>query len=398
MTIETKPFRAFVLPVFFAGLIPFTTLSADEPARNPLAELGRAAFFDPALSEPAGVSCASCHDPEKAFAGDNGSGIGVARGAPEGSLGFRKAPTLKYLATLPALGWGTVDDEPALIGGMFWDGRASSFETQAIGPLFSAHEMNNSSPASLTARLKTSAYADQFKALFGDDIFSRPDDAVQALATSLGAFQRLPEFAPFSSKYDAVMRGEAELTETESRGLDWFTIAQKGNCHSCHTVNIDSNNPKDSLFTNFAYHALGAPRNSELPATSKADYNDLGLCETLRLDKSFESPDRYCGFFRVPTLRNIELTAPYMHNGVFKTLREAVAFYATRDTNPEDWYPDGVKFNDLPESMRGNVDTTKRPYHRKKGKRPALKETEIDDIVAFLKTLTDGYQPAGKSR
>ncbi|MGH1361336.1 MAG: cytochrome-c peroxidase [Burkholderiaceae bacterium] len=404
MTKETKPVRetksvnALLLAAAITGLTITNCAVASEIVKNPLAELGRAVFFDESLSEPAGVSCASCHDPDRAFSGDNGSGIGVSSGAPEGSFGFRKAPTLKYLATLPALGWGTIDDEPALIGGMFWDGRASSFETQALGPLFSPHEMNNSSPASVASRLQKAAYSAQLKELFGADIFSRPDDAVQALATSVGAFQRLPEFAPFTSKFDAVVRGEAEFTEAESRGLDWFTIGQKGNCLSCHTVDIDSKDPRDSLFTNFAYHALGAPRNRRLPATQDAAYNDLGLCETLRQDKSYSEPDKYCGFFRVPTLRNVALTGPYMHNGVFKTLREAVAFYATRDTDPQQWYPEGEKFNDLPVSMRGNVDTSKRPYHRKKGKRPALKDEEVDDLVAFLNTLTDGYQPASKSK
>jgi len=377
----------------FLLILPAVVQGAD----NTLIHLGRVIFMDTELSEPAGVSCASCHDPARAFSGDNGSGIGVARGAPEGSLGFRKSPTLKYLATTPALGWATIDDEEQLVGGMFWDGRANSFEAQALGPLFSAHEMNNANAASLAAKLAKADYAEQLTAIFGQDLFSRPDDAVSAVATALGAFQRSPQLQPFSSKFDAVLRGQAELTEQEERGLSWFTIGQKGNCLSCHSVNIDSDKPEDSLFTNFGYHAIGAPRNTVLPATIDPDYNDLGLCETLRKDKAFENPDRFCGFFKTPTLRNVALTGPYMHNGVFKTLREAVAFYATRDTNPEQWFPNGDKFNDLPEAMRGNVDTTKRPYHRKKGKRPALKDEEIDDLVAFLKTLTDGYVPDKKA-
>jgi len=364
---------------------------------NALVDLGRSIFMDTNLSEPSGVSCASCHDPAKAFSGDNGSGIGVARGAPEGSLGFRKSPTLKYLAKTPALGWATIDDEKQLIGGMFWDGRASSFETQALGPLFSPIEMNNANPTSLTAKLAKADYAAQMTALYGKDLFARPDEAVAALTTAVGAFQRSVEFQPFTSKFDSVVRGKATFTEQEERGLSWFTIGQKGNCLSCHTVDIDSSKPEDSLFTNFGYHAIGAPRNMELPATAEASYNDLGLCETLRKDKSFENPDQFCGFFKTPTLRNVELTGPYMHNGIFKTLREAVAFYASRDTKPEDWFPNGEKFNDLPLTMRGNVDTTKRPYHRKKGKRAALKDGEVDDIVAFLRTLTDGYVPGKKA-
>lgn len=379
----------FAISIAIALMLPVPAAAAD---RSPLIELGRALFNDKALSEPPGVSCQSCHEAGKAFTGDNGSGIGVANGAMTDSFGFRQAPTLMYLATAPSLGWTTIDDEEVLVGGLFWDGRASSLETQAEGPLFSAHEMNNGDPDAFARRLTGSSHAGQLKALFGNDIFSRPADLAAAVGTALGAFQRTPEFSPFTSKFDAVVRGEAEFTDAESRGLDWFTIGQKGNCLTCHTVNIDSKDPKDSLFTNFGYHALGAPRNTALPATRRPGYNDLGLCETLRKDPAFESPDRFCGFFKTPTLRNVALTAPYMHNGVFETLREAVAFYATRDTDPDLWYPDGIKFNDLPLEMRGNVDTEKRPYHRGKGKRAALKDEEVDDIVAFLKTLTDGYQ------
>ena len=102
---------------------------------------------------------------------------------------------------------------------------------------------------------------------------------------------------------------------------------------------------------------------------------------------------RWCGWFKTPTLRNVALTAPYMHNGKFATLREAVAFYATRDTEPERWYPNGEKFDDLPAQPA----CQRRPRHAavpsSPGQRPALNDEEIDDIVAFLHTLTDGYVP-----
>jgi cytochrome c peroxidase len=102
---------------------------------------------------------------------------------------------------------------------------------------------------------------------------------------------------------------------------------------------------------------------------------------------------RWCGWFKTPTLRNVAVTAPYMHNGKFATLREAVAFYATRDTEPQLWYTNGEKFDDLPPALRSNVDVDTRPYHRMPGRRPALNDEEVDDIVAFLNTLTDGYSP-----
>ena len=99
----------------------------------------------------------------------------------------------------------------------------------------------------------------------------------------------------------------------------------------------------------------------------------------------------------MPTLRNAAVTAPYFHNGQFQTLKEVVAFYVRRDTNPEEWYPVGAagvdKFNDLSSELRSNVNTSEKPYNRLLGQTPALNAQEIDDLVAFLQTLTDGYQP-----
>ena len=218
------------------------------------------------------------------------------------------------------------------------------------------------------------------------------DDPVRTLelfGNAIESFERTPRFAPFSSKFDRFVEGKVALTEQEQRGLGLFQIRQKGNCAGCHTVNEHSKNPRDSLFTDFGYHAVGAPRNPALPANRQADFHDLGLCGPQR---QLAVPDakRWCGAFRTPTLRNVALTAPYGHNGVFRTLRDAVAFYATRDTDPRHWYPKGQKFNDVPPQLKANVDTETPPYHRA-AKRPALRDEEIDDIVAFLRTLSDGY-------
>lgn len=364
------------------------------PQADPMAELGRQLFFDESLSEPAGLSCSGCHDPARAFSGDNGSGLGVALGSRPGQIGFRKAPTLKYLATAPAFAIEQKRRKRVPRGGMFWDGRVDTLEQQAEKPFFSPHEMNLSGPRDLADRVAAAPYADAFRGQFGADVFDDPDRVVAAVTRAIGAFERSPVFQPFTSKFDAVLRGEAEFTPAEDRGYKWFTIAQKGNCHECHVLDVDSNDPRDALFTDFRYHALGVPRNSALPHTAKADYFDLGLCEPLRERGDVENPDEFCGWFKVPTLRNVELTGPYMHNGRFRTLREAVAFYATRDTDPDLWFPPGAKFDDLPAAMHGNVDLKTRPYHRKPGKRPALDDAEVDDIVAFLKTLTDGYDAA----
>jgi cytochrome c peroxidase len=291
-----------------------------------------------------------------------------------------------YLAGAPPFGWRERDGRRQPVGGLFWDGRAAGFADQARFPLLAANEMNNPSLAAVVAKVAASDYAATLRAAWGDEVFATVDGAWKAIAVSLERFQKSAEFAPFSSKFDAVLRGQASFTEQEQRGQSLFLIAQKGNCAACHTLNADSRRPEDSLFTDFGYHVLGVPRHA---AIAQAGEYDLGLCGPARSDLSADK--QWCGSFRTPTLRNIAKTAPYMHNGRFATLREAVAFYATRDTEPQRWYPGAEPFDDLPPPLRGNVDRDTRPYHRQPGQRPALRDDEIDDIVAFLHTLTDGF-------
>jgi cytochrome c peroxidase len=150
------------------------------------------------------------------------------------------------------------------------------------------------------------------------------------------------------------------------------------------------------LFTDFTYDNIGVPRNRNIPDNADAGYFDLGLCGPLRTDLSRR--EEFCGAFKVPTLRNVALTAPYLHNGRFATLQEVVDVYVTRDTDPQKWYGGSGerhsrKFDDLPGRYFGNVNTTEVPYDRHPGDAPALSPSEIDDVVAFLQTLTDGYQP-----
>jgi cytochrome c peroxidase len=368
------------------------TAASPDALRALREQVGQRLFFDTRLSEPAGVACASCHDSARAFSGDNGSGLPVARGSKRESLGTRNAPTLMYLATAPRFAFVEKEGKRVPVGGLFWDGRAATLEEQAVQPYFNPLEMNNGDAKSLVAKVAQGEYAAQFRQAWGADVFDDPQRALAAIGASLAAFQRSALFQPFTSKFDAVLRGQAKFNEQEERGFGLFTIRQKGNCSACHAVNVDSRDPRDSLFTDFSYHALGVARHTAIPANKDATFVDMGLCGPTRNDLA-KQPDakRWCGFFKVPTLRNIALTAPYMHNGRFDKLRDAVAFYATRDTNPERWYPDGAKFNDLPPELHANVDVETPPYHRE-GKRPALKDDEIDDIVAFLHTLTDGWK------
>jgi cytochrome c peroxidase len=169
--------------------------------------------------------------------------------------------------------------------------------------------------------------------------------------------------------------------------LALFNDPGKGNCAACHpsTAGADGSPP---LFTDFSYDNLGVPRNSAIPANLNPAFFDLGLGGPNRTDISDAT---LYGKFKVPTLRNIALTAPYMHNGKFQTLREVVNFYATRDTDPWSWYPLNQKFNDLPAQYQINVNRTEVPMNRNQGDVPALTPQDIDDIVAFLNTLIDGF-------
>ncbi|MGN6573793.1 MAG: cytochrome-c peroxidase, partial [Pseudolabrys sp.] len=200
------------------------------------------------------------------------------------------------------------------------------------------------------------------------------------------------DFYPYSSKYDAVLAGRAQLTPREALGLALFNDPHKGNCASCHRSRPDFNGTPPQ-FTDYGFIALGLPRNKGVPANADPAWRDLGLCGPLRTDLSGR-PD-YCGLFRTPSLRNVALRKTFFHNGLVHSLREAVAFYVERDTAPEKWYPRGAdgriaKFDDLPAAYLTNVNT-EAPFGGKPGDTPALSPSEIDDIVAFLGTLTDGY-------
>ena len=147
------------------------------------------------------------------------------------------------------------------------------------------------------------------------------------------------------------------------------------------------------IFTDFGFVALAVPRNPELPANRDPKFFDLGLCGPLRTDLA--THPEYCGMFRTPSLRNVALRKRFFHNGAIHSLRDAVAFYATRDTNPAKWYSHSngpARYDDLPERYWPNV-SHEVPFAPLPGNKPRLNDREIDDIVAFLGTLTDGYKP-----
>lgn len=361
-----------------------------------LTELGRAMFFDPTLSASGRVACATCHDPRFAFGPPNELAVQIGGGEAT-ALGVRAAPSLRYLQTLAPFtehhydndGDDSIDAGPT--GGHTWDGRASSAHDQARLPLLSPTEMANASPAAVVQTLRRGPLAGRFRALFGASVFDDPDRAFDAALMALEVFQQSPpEFYPYSSRYDEVLRGRAVLSEAEARGLALFNDEAKGNCASCH-LSVPTPDGAFPLFTDFGLIALGVPRNAILPANADPHYNDLGLCGPIRTD--LRDHPGYCGLFRTPTLRNVALRRSFFHNGVFHTLEAAVRFYARRDSHPQEFYPTAAdgrvqRFDDLPPAYRDNLNTDP-PFDRPPGSPPVLDDAEIADVIAFLHTLTD---------
>lgn len=367
-----------------------------------LEALGRKIFSDASISSSGQLACASCHDPRYAFGPPND--LAVQRGGKDlRQAGFRAAPSLKYLQSVPQFtehyyesedeGDASIDNGPT--GGLTWDGRADRARAQARIPLLSPDEMANDNEAAVAARLRRAAYSGEIKAIFGDAAFKDDAKTFAAAVEALEIYQQnAAEFYPYDSKYDAYLAGRAKLSPQEMRGLELFNDPDKGNCGNCHRSEraADGSAPQ---FTDYGMIAIGVPRNRTVAANVNGQFFDLGLCGPLRTD--FVARAEYCGLFRTPTLRNVATRRVFFHNGTIKSLHQAVAFYVERDVDPGKWYPrkaDGSvdKFDDLPARYRENINI-EAPFGGKPGDKPALSSQEIDDVVAFLNTLTDGYRP-----
>ncbi|WP_306591020.1 cytochrome-c peroxidase [Geothrix sp. 21YS21S-4] len=368
------------------------TRAAQTATLSAQAVLGAKIFQDKNLSASRQQSCATCHDPEFAHGAPNT--LPAQMGGPTmQDQGNRQSPSIRYLATNTSFFF---DKEGTPTGGFFWDGRAQSLAEQAGGPPLNPKEMAMPDKASVVERLKEATYAAEFKAVFGPNIFNDAEKAYQAMTLAIQRYElEEPAFRPYDSKYDQFLLGKVKLTAQEMRGLALFNDPLKGNCAACHpsTRGADGTMP---LFTDFTYDVLGVPRNPKLPVNADPNYYDLGLAARDLGDLTGRS-DLY-GAFKVPSLRNVGIRKVYFHNGLYTDLKDVVTFYVQRDTNPENFYPrnpDGSvkKFDDLPAQYHKNVNTTEVPYNRKLGDAPALTDAEIDDVVAFLLTLTDGYKP-----
>ncbi|MBV1838012.1 cytochrome-c peroxidase [Acetobacter estunensis] len=388
------PMSGLVVLLTVFGISPLAAQSvmsrAEVRARTAeLTALGAALFRDPHLSASGRVSCASCHDPVHGFGPPDArpvqpGGVDMAR------TSFRAPPSLTYLQDVPAFSEHEFESEDELdesvdngpTGGLTWDGRVDRTAVQARIPLLSPDEMANPNETAVEKALAAFGHGPTLDrlALKGESRFAVALEALEAYQ------QEAKTFYPFTSRYDGWLAGKEKLTPQELHGLALFEDPAKGNCSSCH-VSAPGRDGSPPRFTDYGLIALAVPRNRQIAANHDSAFHDLGLCGPLRTD--FRDRAEYCGLFRTPSLRNVAQRKVFFHNGVVHDLREAVAFYVTRDSDPGRWYargPHGVTlYDDLPRCYWPNINMDP-PFGRKT---PALSDDEIDAVVAFLRTLTD---------
>jgi cytochrome c peroxidase len=355
-----------------------TALAAGGPGLSPKEQLGKELFFDTNLSTPLGQACAACHGPEVGYTGPdaaiNAAGA-VYEGAVVGRFGNRKPPSAAYAGASPILHF----DGTTWVGGMFWDGRATGLTLgdplaeQAQGPFLNPLEQNNASAQVVIDKVLVSNYSRLFLQVCTDS-----SAYYECIGRAIAAYERSAEVSQFTSKYDYWLKGQANLTGQEARGLALFSGNAK--CANCHV-------PPN--FTDFTYDNLGVPRNPLNPFYTEPTYNldgynwvDTGLGGFLKTAGYSETVYMAeWGKHKVPTLRNVDLrptrkfVKAYSHNGYFKSLEEIVHFYNTRDVLGAGWLPPEVSDN-INTAEMGNL---------------GLNHGEELAIVAFLETLSDGY-------
>ena len=406
--------KTIILPSLL-GLALIPTMGAARDLTD-IEKLGKAIFIDENLSINRNQSCATCHAPEAGWTGDisaiNQAGA-VYGGSITGRFGNRKPPSSAYATPSPILHYIVKKKEALFIGGNFWDGRAtgeklgSPAADQAQGPFLNPLEQALETPADVVSRVCAAAYATLFTDVWGANMCdtANVNTAYDNIALSIAAFEASPESNAFASKFDLSFKGKAKLTQEERRGFALFK--GQGKCARCHTVTAGG---EKSLFTDFTYDNLGVPRNPDNPFYTQTAFNpdgihwiDHGLGGFLasRLDYQQYASANY-GKQKVPTLRNVAkgpagLIKAYGHNGYFKSLKGIVNFYNTRDVKPR--CPEGLlgdPRDDYTEAqalaahcwpapeVAANVNTAELGNL-------GLTADEETAIVAFLKTLSDGY-------
>lgn len=360
------------LRLFFIVGLMFSALMAEDMKKE---DLGRILFFDVNLSKNRTQSCATCHNPNAGFVDDRDNGVKkmASLGDDGKSLGDRQAPTASYAKFSPTFHF----DEKAkkYVGGQFWDGREATLEGQAGGPPLNPIEMGMSDKKAVVDRLKeNSLYVDSFKKIFGADIFKNDDKAYEAMTIAIASFERTDEFSPFDSKYDRYLKGEYDLTPLEDLGKSIFFSNNNNSCANCHV--LKGEDKEGETFTNYQYHNIGTPTNNELRAKNGVKAIDEGL-----LANSNVSDVAQKGKHKVPTLRNVAVTAPYMHNGVFKDLKTVVEFYDKYNNKDRNIDPETNKPWDEPE-VKDNISLQELKANK-------LTDRKVEALVAFMKLLTD---------
>lgn len=348
-------------------------------ALSPIEALGEALFHDVNLSLNRTQSCASCHDPAQGFADSRHAAEGAFSLGDDGhSLGNRNAPSAGYAVFVPPL---HQREDGEWIGGLFWDGRARDLEEQAGGPPLNPVEMGMTGKSMALERLKENPeYRKSFDALFSVGILDQQEAGYEAMTQAIAAFERTAAFAPFDSKYDRYLAGEVELTKEEELGRVLFFSEQFTNCNQCHQLR-KSPIDRQETFSDNRYHNIGVPQNPALftEAGMTAGFVDDGLLA----NPAIEDPAQR-GKFRTPTLRNVAITGPYMHNGLLQDLRTVVLFYNRYNSKSE-----AAKINPETGEAWGKIAVPGTLAVKELTHGPALDDRRVDALVAFLKTLTD---------
>jgi cytochrome c peroxidase len=359
----------------------------------PTAEsVGKQIFFDTDLSWPRGQSCASCHDPGSGFA-DPEIILPVSEGAILGRFGARNAPSAAYASFAPARSYD--ETLATFVGGQFLDGRAATLEEQAKEPFLNRLEMNMPSRRAVVSRVRLAEYAADFRTVFGRRSLSPTDvrRAYDRIVAAIAAYERSAELNSFTAKHDYAMTlvgPPRMMTFTADERMGMMLFNGKAQCSVCHVNPMSGLPPSEAstivptepiLYSDYRYANLGIPKNWEspfltLPESLNPDgaaYIDHGLAADL--PGGVEANPQFDGMFKTPSLRNVAHTAPYGHNGVFKTLKEIVHFYNTRDVPGAGWPAPEVPYN-IETELMGDL---------------GLTPTEENQIIAFLLTLSDGW-------
>ena len=357
--------------IFLLGSI--INLSANETITKET--LGEVLFFDKNLSHNRTQSCATCHNPNSGFADDRDNGISkmASLGDDNKSLGDRQAPTASYAKFSPDFHFD--EKKQKYIGGQFWDGRSATLEEQAGGPPLNPIEMGMASKKEVVNRIKENEfYVSSFKNIFGNDILDNDEKAYDALTKVIASFERTDTFSPFDSKYDRYLKGEYDLSATEDLGKSLFFSNNNNSCATCHV--LKGEDKEGETFTNYEFHNIGTPANKTLRAKNGVENIDDGLLANPLVNDVKEK-----GKHKVPTLRNVAVTAPYMHNGVFADLRTVVEFYDKYNNKDRTINSETNKPWDEPE--------VKETIALKELKAKELTDRKVEALVAFMKLLTD---------